>query len=584
MCIWLPRWPLQRLAAALAELRSTPVVLYEAPGSGGLKVVDFSFCLGERHALRPAGSVAQAARPTAGPSKRQARTRPRVPGIRPGMPLAEATALADWALSKARQHERASQQKRAPRKPAAARERAEKKIASVPSENTAPVRLHLELHDPEADRLALEELAQWCQRFSPLVGPEQGECPESLLLDVSGLEALFGGEASLTAEVYLAFAQRGLEVRIAVADTIGAAWAVAHFGPARPTIARVPAGASLAALAPLPVESLRVPAESAALLRQLGIRRVQQLAVLERSALLSRFGPEVLERLDQATGKAAEVIGACPLPPELEHSWSFEYPTERREAINHVLTELIARLSGFLGGQRRGVLELVCRFEFEEGQPLSVPVGLFRASATAVHLVELVDLRLERIRFPHPVTKVCIKATAIGPLEFYQQALFPERFDTQTPRHLAMLVDRLSSRLGREAVLRPKLLADAQPEYACQYLPLASAGRERRRRRAKTKAPRETCGPCQRPLRLWRDPLPLDVVAVAPDGPPVQFHYGGREQRIACTWGPERIETGWWRSWCVRRDYYRVETAAGNRYWLFRRLQDGRWFLQGEFA
>jgi protein ImuB len=34
----------------------------------------------------------------------------------------------------------------------------------------------------------------------------------------------------------------------------------------------------------------------------------------------------------------------------------------------------------------------------------------------------------------------------------------------------------------------------------------------------------------------------------------------------------------------VRRDYYLVETTAGRRFWLFRALEDGRWFLHGAFA
>ncbi len=78
-------------------------------------------------------------------------------------------------------------------------------------------------------------------------------------------------------------------------------------------------------------------------------------------------------------------------------------------------------------------------------------------------------------------------------------------------------------------------------------------------------------------------PVELSVLAVAPDGPPLRFGWSGGEEQVAYFWGPERIETGWWRTACVRRDYYRVETAAGQRFWLFRRLHDGRWFLQGTF-
>jgi protein ImuB len=73
-------------------------------------------------------------------------------------------------------------------------------------------------------------------------------------------------------------------------------------------------------------------------------------------------------------------------------------------------------------------------------------------------------------------------------------------------------------------------------------------------------------------------------LAVAPEGPPVKFQLAGRDRRIVRAWGPERIETGWWRGGSVRRDYYQVETTDGARYWLFRELATGRWFLHGMFT
>jgi protein ImuB len=76
----------------------------------------------------------------------------------------------------------------------------------------------------------------------------------------------------------------------------------------------------------------------------------------------------------------------------------------------------------------------------------------------------------------------------------------------------------------------------------------------------------------------------LPVVSIAPEGPPVQFRLAGRDERIVRAWGPERIETGWWRTRYVRRDYYQVETARGARLWLFRQLNSGAWFLHGEFT
>jgi len=128
-------------------------------------------------------------------------------------------------------------------------------------------------------------------------------------------------------------------------------------------------------------------------------------------------------------------------------------------------------------------------------------------------------------------------------------------------------------------VVEAQLQADAQVEYAYRYVPLTGqpSGDSR------SAAYPGTASPGQRPLRLYVPPLPVDAVAVVPLGPPVSFVYQRQPYRIAQHWGPERIETGWWRGPSVRRDYYRVEDQRGSRFWLFRRLSDGKWFLQGSF-
>lgn len=511
------------------------------------------------------------------------------------MPLAEAASLVEYAQSASPQAKTKSS-----------------KVHSAPSHNLAGP-LHMELADPLADRLALAELAEWCQQFSPSVALEEGDEPESLLLDVTGLAKLFGGEGALARRVVRACNRRGLAVRVALADTLGAAWALAHFadlkcrGGAEDAAAIlsalrlplvVPAGESWARLAPLPADALRLPEETCTLLADLGVRRIDQIATLPRSTLLARFGPKVLEQLDRASGAAPEALVARALPAEREFAWPFEHPTARQEMIEFALAELVARACGALARERLGMLRLECRFEYERHAADRFVVGMFRASACPRHVGELVRLKLEQLRFREPVAAIRAAVLAEDRLEFHQQEMFfadslQERRQQQNrdaPRAISTLVDRLSNRLGARAVVRPWLLASAQPEFACQYLPLASlSARPRRasprasRDRAAAPSPIEaSCG--DRPFYLEREPRRLTVLSVAPDGPPARVRLAGRDERIVRCWGPERIETGWWRSRCVRRDYYQVETGGGQRYWLFRELTSGGWFLHGEFA
>jgi protein ImuB len=128
--------------------------------------------------------------------------------------------------------------------------------------------------------------------------------------------------------------------------------------------------------------------------------------------------------------------------------------------------------------------------------------------------------------------------------------------------------------------VRPVAQADALPERAVRYVPLVG-----QRPPARATAPD---GPApaaagDRPLRLVTPPPPIEAVSAGPDGPPAAFGWQGRRHAVAQCWGPERIETGWWRRGIVRRDYYRVETDAGRRFWLFRDLVGGGWHLHGSF-
>lgn len=478
--------------------------------------------------------------------------------------------------------------------------------------------LHLELADPAADRTELVRLAQWCQRFSPTVGLEESSAPESLLLDITGLAPLVGGESALAAEIVQAFAARGLAARVAVADTPDAAWALAHDAPLQiesddqfddaPGDAKIlsalavpilaPAGKTAAALAELPLAALALAPEVESLLAQLGLQRIGQLAALPRSTLRARFGPALLDKLDRAHGLAPAAIVAEAAPVEYQCERLLEHPTARGEMIEHVLGQLIEQTCEMLARQRRGVLRLECVFSFEGRPAASLVVGMYRPSANARHVRELVALQLESRRFGAPVAAIALRVLAYDTLEFHQQQMFEAASAGAAPRELALLVDRLSNRLGSHAVLRPWLLASAQPEFACQYRPLASLASRRKRSAArqrrnvpgkKAAAPPAVTPPSEkppgdRPLRLEPRPRRLVAVSVAPEGPPVKFRLAAGEQQVARYWGPERIETSWWRGRCVRRDYYQVETAAGDRYWLFRELSSGRWFLHGSFA
>lgn len=459
------------------------------------------------------------------------------------------------------------------------------------AQTSASAPLCAQLHDPAADRAALLQLVEWCERFSPVVGLEESallpdQSPDTMLADVTGCAHLFGGEDALVRQVVEQLQAQGYRARVALADTIGAAWAVAHFHPHECTVVAPPDTSAL--LAALPVEALRLPVDTTALLRELGLECIGQLLALDRAELPARFGPDILRRLDEASGQRPEVAPAHrPLPP-LQVDFCFESPVERRSVVESALEHMLQRLAAQLAERGQGIEQLECRLYLTTGDCLSLQVGTVRPRSSSGHLLSLVRLQLEPVRLSAPVVAIRVHALLTAPQPGDQQQMFAAG-EAQAQRQLGELLERLSGRLGNSAVMRPRLSGDPQPERSCRYEPMVSIERQRGSQRKKTKqqnsSPRS--GPAipllSRPLRLLARPLPAEVWSVVPDGPLGRFCCQLADERIARSWGPERIETGWWRETLVRRDYYQVETVSGRRYWLFCRLQDRRWFVHGLF-
>jgi protein ImuB len=449
----------------------------------------------------------------------------------------------------------------------------------------------------------LRGLAHRCRHYSPLVGIEDSETPDSLLLDITGGAHLFGGEARMVRQVVADFRRWGFVARAAVADTIGAAWAVTRIA-AGPVV--VPSGRQSQALSRLPVEALRISSEVAEVLHALGLSTIGHLAVLPRETLPSRFGPEILRRLDQALGHIPEPI--VPERPEepIEAAYGCEPPIESRAAIELILQRLLERVMKRLRLRNAGILQLDIELSVSGKEPTHFTVGLVRPTLDQKRLGDLVRLQLERVQLKGRLAGASLRVIRTAPLDADQAALFETAERRHARRDLDSLLNRLSNRLGPRAVLCPRLSPDYEPERAVEYATLAEQ-ESRLKSRTRSKQPlrernsgngQDTDGKTadfvrgslggresipQRPLRLFPEPVPVEVWSVVPDGPPIRLNWGNRDQQIIRCEGPERIETGWWRLPAVHRDYFRADTEDGQRLWLFHARDEGSWFVHGEF-
>ncbi|HEV2547160.1 MAG TPA: DNA polymerase Y family protein [Stellaceae bacterium] len=446
--------------------------------------------------------------------------------------------------------------------------------------------------DPVGDRAALLRLARWCGRYSPWVAVDGAD---GLWLDVTGCAHLHDGEESLVHDVIARLAAQGIAGRAAIAETAGAAWALARFGSRAAIV--VLSGDVAQAIKNLKINGLRFDNEVSSELDRLGLREIGDLLRLPRVALVARFGNRVAERLDQLLGQVAEPLSPLPPSPLRWTRRRFAEPILTPEAIAAATEALLLALCRRLGGEQMGARRLVLTLYRVDGETAEVAVGTARPSRDPRHLMRLLAEGLGEVDPGLGIEDMILAATAVerlvpaqlglkrltGPAarQLARSILEAEGIgrDGTGAAELAVLVDRLASRLGPEAIgcLAPR--QSHVPERAQRFAPVFAAG---------TDAPWPAA---RRPIRLLSRPEPIEAVAPVPDDPPILFRWRRLAHRVRRADGPERIAGEWWRGGerDAVRDYYGVEDEEGRRFWLFRaglyRPEiPARWFLHGLFA
>lgn len=446
--------------------------------------------------------------------------------------------------------------------------------------------------DRAADAALLGAVADWCDRYTPLVALD-GE--DGLLLDISGCAHLFGGEAALGRDCLTRLKRQGFTVRAAIAGTSRAAWAVARYGPG----GIVPEGGEGEALRPLPAAALGLEAARQHGLARMGLSHIADLETRPRAPLAARFGRDLLDRLDQAFGRLPEALTPRRPLPQCMAERRFAEPLAHETGIRAALAGLEASLAGMLEARGEGAKLFEASFFRSDGavRRLSVETGLpLRDPAT---LDRLFALKLDALADPldpgfgFDLIRLSAGATERFAADQASLAAGPEEApdDAAAERALAEVADALSARLGPERVRRFLAQDSHDPERAALAVPALSHG-EMAGLGLSPDWPAPSALP-ERPLRLLARPEPIEVLAEIPDGPPTRFRWRRVLHEVAKAEGPERIAAEWWArtdSIMPTRDYFRVEEPGGRRFWLYRDGLYGResahppWFMHGLFA
>jgi protein ImuB len=290
-------------------------------------------------------------------------------------------------------------------------------------------------------------------------------------------------------------------------------------------------------------------------------------------------------------GLVDEPISPRPPPPAHRAQLSFAEPIGQAEALPAVTRRLLAELCGALAAASLGARRLTLAFYRVDNSTAAIGVGTSRPCRDARQLERLLAEKLERVDPGFGIERAILEAAVVEPL-------LPEPLawramgagDLDQARDLAPLVDRLTNRLGRDAVSQLVPHASHIPERAQARVPALSpeAGLPFPARGRHGPAP-------ARPLRLLARPEPIETVAPLPDEPPVLFRWRRALHKVRAVRGPERLAPEWWRApdadpAATTRDYFAVEDTEGGRFWLFREglylagAAMPRWYLHGLFG
>lgn len=426
--------------------------------------------------------------------------------------------------------------------------------AYCPDLRSAPADLH-------ASQRFQYTLCRWATRYCPWVGLEGDD---GLVLDVTGSTHLFGGEAAMLADMRRRLERLGLEVRIGMADTRGAAWALAHFaqGIAEPQ-------KTLCALQKLPVAALRIDTPTDQALQRLGLRHVGDVVQAARAPLARRFGQSFLMRLDQALGDQPEQISPLKLPPHYGVRLTFPEPIGLVEDMMAATARLLEPLCDKFKSQEVGarVLCLTCRRI--DGGNQDVELRLARALRDPLRILPLFERGISEIDSGFGIDQIRLEARQVEHLPFQQISAV----SVSNTDGLNDLITRIGARIGLENIHR-FLPGDSHiPERSFMIAPAAYSEPETTWHVGRP-----------RPICLFKP----EAICGAGSTPPDIFQWRGMRFSCGRVTGPERIAPEWWmadEAWrSGLRDYWKVDTKQGRRLWLFYTPQNPGWFVHGEFV
>ena len=424
---------------------------------------------------------------------------------------------------------------------------------------------------PELANKLLKKISLWCIRYTPIISIDSFD---GLLLDISGCAHLWGNEKNYLKDIISKLRSFGYHIRAAIADTIGAAWAISRYGKIQ---AIIKSGEQASAITNLPPEALRLSMYTLERLHKLGLYTIGSFMNMPRSVLRRRFGQQLLLRLDEALGHEEENFQSV-IPIEAYHeSLPSLEPIKTRPGIEIALQRLLEILCNRLQHEAKGLHSATFKGYRIDNEIERIDIVTNHPSNNVHHLFNLFEIKIGTIEPALGIELFTLEASRVEDIITLQQTFWAANSSLES-KEIAELLDCLQSKFGNNILRR--------------YLPDEHHLPERSVKPATSLTEKPSIPwPTNklRPIRLLKEPKHIEVTAPIPDYPPMNFRYEGKLYKVKKADACERIEAEWWLSNELHRDYYVVEDEEGKRYWLFRSghyndQEKPAWFIHGFFA
>ena len=467
--------------------------------------------------------------------------------------------------------------------------------------------------DPRANAALLETIADWANRYTPLVALDLEASTfdksslssrlfkHGLIFDITGCAHLFSSlsnpaqdaETIMVADIKEKLTTQGFMVQIGLASTVGTAWAVSRFTHGK----IIKAGQEKPALNTMPIAALRLDPTIEEAMHRVGLKRIEQIIDLPRAPLANRFGLHLIRNINRALGDEEESISPRLPVPALMVERRFHEPISHTTDIEAIMRKLAETLVVTLETRGEAARVVVAHLFQSDGgvtrAQISTAKSLTNADAIVTLFRDRLDESLERFSARRQTGAdgfdvIRLSILSSEPHKAEQTSFHQDETNTLNA-DLAHLIDKLGVRLGVENIIRLSSGDSHQPEEASIHHRAVDGASNTQAWHSPHKDQ-----PITRPIRLFDQPEEVEAIAAIPEGPPLRFRWRHMLYTVSRVEGPERISAPWWRDKGIKphftRDYYRIEDTDGHRFWLYRdglyeeERADPKWYLHGLFA